>query len=162
VYETAVGFKYVAPLMLEEKALAGGEESGGYGFRGHVPERDAMLAGLYLLDFMTRTGKPLSHLLQYLYDQVGPHYYDRLDWPLSHGQRDDVLERLPSLHPDHIDGKAVTTEDRTDGFRFVLEDESWLLLRLSGTEPLLRIYAEAPSMSAVSDLLEEGKRLAAL
>lgn len=160
VHETAVGFKYVAPFMLKEHALAGGEESGGYGFRGHVPERDAMLAGLYLLDLMARTGKPLSQLLEYLYGLVGPHYYDRTDWPLSPGQRDAILDRLPSMHPERLAGEEVTMEDTTDGFRYVLRDESWLLLRMSGTEPLLRIYAEAPSMRAVSELLEEGKRLA--
>ena len=80
VIETPVGFKYVAPIMLEKDALIGGEESGGYGFRGHVPERDAILAGLYFLDFMVSTGKTPSQLLEYLFSKVGPHYYNRRDF----------------------------------------------------------------------------------
>jgi phosphomannomutase len=83
VYETGVGFKYVAPKMVETQALIGGEESGGYAFRHHVPERDGILAGLYLLDLMVRMGKTPSQLIDHLYRQVGPHYYDRIDTPLS-------------------------------------------------------------------------------
>ncbi|GAG28017.1 unnamed protein product, partial [marine sediment metagenome] len=83
VYETPVGFKYVAPLMMGKNAVIGGEESGGYGFRGHVPERDAILAGLYFLDFMVKTRKTPSQLLDYLYSKVGPHYYDRRDFHIS-------------------------------------------------------------------------------
>ena len=79
VFETRVGFKYVAPIMIRENALIGGEESGGYGFRGHVPERDGILAGLYFLDFMIKTGKTPSELLAYLYSKVGPHFYHRID-----------------------------------------------------------------------------------
>src|SRR4030042_1104600 len=79
VYETRVGFKYVAPLMIEKNALMGGEESGGYGFRGHVPERDGILAGLYFLDLIIKTGKTPSQLLDHLFSKVGPHYYDRID-----------------------------------------------------------------------------------
>jgi alpha-D-glucose phosphate-specific phosphoglucomutase len=160
VYETAVGFKYVAPLMLEKTALVGGEESGGYGFRGHVPERDAILAGLYLLDFMGRTGKTASQLLDYLYERVGPHYYDRVDQHVSPSQQRALPNTLASQQPHSLAATNVVARDTTDGFRCILEDESWLLLRLSGTEPLLRIYAEAQSRERVSTLLEEGKRLA--
>ena len=159
VYETPVGFKYVAPLMIEKNAVIGGEESGGYGFRGHVPERDAILAGLYFLDFMVKTGKTPSQLLDYLYSKVGPHYYDRRDFHISAAKRQTILNRLSSSSPATIAGSRVTKLDTTDGFRFFLGDESWLLIRFSGTEPLVRVYAEAESLERARELLDEGKKL---
>jgi alpha-D-glucose phosphate-specific phosphoglucomutase len=162
VYETPVGFKYVAPLMMDKNAIIGGEESGGYGFRGHVPERDAILAGLYFLDFMVKTGKTPSQLLDYLYSKVGPHYYDRRDFHISAAKRQIVLHRLSSSSPDTVAGSKVTKVDTTDGFRFFLGDESWLLIRFSGTEPLVRIYAEAQSLERAKALLDEGKKLIGL
>jgi len=162
VYETAVGFKYVAPLMMEKNAIIGGEESGGYGFRGHVPERDAILAGLYFLDFMAKTGKTPSQLLDYLYSKVGPHYYDRLDFYIPAAKRNTIVDRLSSSSPDTIAGSKVTRVDTTEGFRFFLGDESWLLIRFSGTEPLVRIYSEAESLERARELLEEGKKLTGL
>ncbi len=162
VYETAVGFKYVAPLMLEHEAMIGGEESGGYGFRGHIPERDAFVAGLYFLDFMAKTGRTPSQLLKYLFDKVGPHYYDRVDVHIPQGKRGAIETHLASTTADRIAGEKVTRRDTTDGFRFFLGDESWLLIRLSGTEPLVRIYAEAGSPGKVARLLEEGRRVTGL
>ncbi len=159
VYETMVGFKYVAPLMMEKNAVIGGEESGGYGFRGHIPERDAILAGLYFLDFMVKTGKTPSQLLDYLYSKVGPHYYDRMDFHISAAKRQTILNRLSSSSPDSIANTKVTKLDTTEGFRFFLGDESWLLIRFSGTEPLVRIYSEAGSLERARVLVEEGKKL---
>ncbi len=159
VYETPVGFKYVAPLMMEKNAIIGGEESGGYGFRGHVPERDAILAGLYFLDFMVKTEKTPSQLLDYVYSKVGPHYYDRRDFHISAAKRQTILHRLSSSSPDSIAGTKVTKIDTTDGFRFFLGDASWLLIRFSGTEPLVRIYSEAESLERARELLDEGKKL---
>jgi alpha-D-glucose phosphate-specific phosphoglucomutase len=159
VYETPVGFKYVAPLMLKTNAVIGGEESGGYGFRDHVPERDAILAGLYFLDFMAKTQKAPSELLRYLYSKVGPHYYDRRDFHVSAAKRQTIRQRLGSSLPDTIAGSEVTKVDTTDGFRFFLGDESWLLIRFSGTEPLVRIYAEAETLERARVLLEEGGKL---
>jgi alpha-D-glucose phosphate-specific phosphoglucomutase len=162
VYETPVGFKYVAPLMMEKNAIIGGEESGGYGFRGHVPERDAILAGLYFLDFVVKTGKTPSQLLDYLYSKVGPHYYDRRDFHISAANRQAILHRLSSSSPDSLAGAKVIKLDTTEGFRFFLGDESWLLIRFSGTEPLVRIYSEAESLERVQVLLDEGKKLIGL
>ena len=142
VHETKVGFKFLGPKMMETDALIGGEESGGYGFRGHVPERDGVLAGLYMLDFMARTGKRPSELLSELFEKVGPHYYDRIDVTLRPEDRDAIWQRAGALNPDAIAGIKVTGIDTTDGFRFTLDDRGWLLLRFSGTEPLLRIYTE--------------------
>jgi alpha-D-glucose phosphate-specific phosphoglucomutase len=162
VYETPVGFKYVAPLMMEKNAIIGGEESGGYGFRGHVPERDAILAGLYFLDFMVKKGKTPSQLLDYLYSKVGPHYYDRRDFHISAAKRQTILNRLSSSSPDTIASTKVTKVDTTEGFRFFLGDESWLLIRFSGTEPLVRIYSEAESLERARALLDEGKKMIGL
>jgi alpha-D-glucose phosphate-specific phosphoglucomutase len=159
VYETPVGFKYVAPLMMKRNAIIGGEESGGYGFRGNVPERDAILAGLYFLDFMVKTKKTPSQLLDYLYSKVGPHYYDRRDFHISGAKRQTILRRLSSSPPDTVAGSEVIKVDTIDGFRLFLSDESWLLIRFSGTEPLVRIYAEAESLERAKTLLDEGKRL---
>ena len=162
VYETPVGFKYVAPLMMEKNAIIGGEESGGYGFRGHVPERDAILAGLYFLDFMVKTRKTPSQLLDYLYSKVGPHYYDRRDFHISAAKRQAILHRLSSGSPASIAGSKVNKVDTTEGFRFFLGDESWLLIRFSGTEPLVRIYSEAESLERARKLLDEGKKMIGL
>jgi len=159
VYETPVGFKYVAPVMLQENAIIGGEESGGYGFRGHIPERDSILAGLYFLDFMVKTRKTPSQLLDYLYSKVGPHYYDRIDSHLSQGKRQAIIEQLTSTSPNTIAEAKVVKVDTTDGFRFFLADDSWLLIRFSGTEPLVRLYAEAKSLEKARKLLYEGKKL---
>jgi phosphomannomutase len=160
VYETAVGFKYVAPLMLEKKALIGGEESGGYGFRGHVLERDGILANLYFLDLMVRTGKNPSQLISYLYSKVGPHHYRRADVHFPEAQRQPIIKRLRDNPPRTIDGSEVIKVDTTDGFRFMLADNSWLLIRFSGTEPLLRIYAETDSPQRAERMLNLGKELA--
>jgi alpha-D-glucose phosphate-specific phosphoglucomutase len=163
VYETLVGFKYVAPLMIEKDALIGGEESGGYGFRGHVPERDGILAGLYFLDFMIKTGKTPSQLLDYLFRKVGPHYYDRLDFHVSPGDRQKLTNTLASGDFGlTIAGSKVAKVDTTDGYRYLLTDDSWLLIRFSGTEPLVRIYAEGHSPEQVQKLLESGRKLLGL
>lgn len=159
VIETPVGFKYVAPIMLQQNALIGGEESGGYGFRGHVPERDAILAGLYFLDFMVKTGKTPSQLIEYLFSKVGPHYYNRHDFHFSEDQRQSILDRTQKSKPDVIDGSKVVRFDTTDGFRYFLEDGSWLLIRFSGTEPLLRVYTETNSPERVERILAFGQSL---
>ncbi len=160
VYETAVGFKYIAPIMLAQKAVIGGEESGGYGFRGHVLERDGILASLYFLDLMVKTGKTPSQLLDYLYSKVGPHYYERVDVEFPTEQREAITNRVKQSRPKAIAGVKVAKIDTTDGFRFVLDDGSWLLIRFSGTEPLLRIYSETDSTSRARRFLQIGQELA--
>jgi phosphomannomutase len=160
VFETPVGFKYVAPVMIRENALMGGEESGGYGFRGHVPERDGLLAGLYFLDFMARTGKTPSQLMEQLYARVGPHYYDRVDVIFDEADRSEIVGRMAVASPSYISGLKVIAKESEDGFRFLLEDGSWLLVRFSGTEPLLRIYAETKTLDNVRRLLDNGLKMA--
>ncbi len=160
VYETPVGFKYVAPIMLEKNALIGGEESGGYGFRGHMPERDGLLAGIYFLDLMLKTGKTPSQLIDYLYSKVGPHYYQRSDFTFPEDERQTINKRISDNLPQSIEGVEVAKINTTDGFHLTLADTTWLLIRFSGTEPVLRIYAESESPARVERLLELGKELA--
>jgi phosphomannomutase len=162
VHETPIGFKYVAPAMMSLNALMGGEESGGYGFRDHVPERDGILAGIYLLDLMVSLGKKPSELVEYLYSRVGPHYYHRLDVEIPQEQHQKVIDRIAHHTPAHLVGTPVARLDTQDGFRFILDDGSWLLIRFSGTEPLARIYAESHSPEQVEKLLEAGRKLAGL
>jgi len=162
VCEMPVGFKYIGPRMIAENALIGGEESGGFGFRGHIPERDGILSGLYLLDLMVRMKKKPSELIKYLYDKIGPHHYARTDFHFPADKRDEITQRLAQLKPELIDNIAVAGIDTTDGFRFRLNDGSWLLIRLSGTEPLLRIYSESDSIEHVERLLKAGKNLAGI
>jgi len=162
VYETGVGFKYVAPKMLEVDALIGGEESGGYAFRGHVPERDGILAGLYLLDLMVRRAKRPAELVRELFDVVGEHYYERIDHRLSPEARRDGEARLREQRPERIGGLRVIGVNTFDGFKFSLEDGGWLLIRFSGTEPLVRVYCETTDRTRLQPILQDGLELLAL
>jgi phosphomannomutase len=162
VYETGVGFKYVAPKMLETDALIGGEESGGYAFRGNVPERDGLLAGLYILDFMIRTGKKPTELLRLLFDKVGGEYfYDRVDSPFS-GDRKNREKTILDAKPDRLGGLKVVDLVTVDGYQFKLEDGGWMLIRFSGTEPILRVYCETMHADKVQAILQDGLKVAGL
>jgi phosphomannomutase len=162
VFETGVGFKYVAPKMVEVDAMLGGEESGGYAFRGHVPERDGILAGLYLLDLMVRLDKKPSQLVRTLFDVVGEHYYDRVDRALPPESRSQAEARLKAQRPERVGGLEVTGFNLTDGFKYELGDGGWLLIRFSGTEPLVRVYCETTSRERVRPLLGAGLALLGL
>ena len=161
VYETGVGFKYVAPKMMETDAMIGGEESGGYAFRGNVPERDGILANLYFLDFMVRTGKKPTELLKMLFDKVGEHFYDRIDTPFS-GDRKTREQMILSANPQSLGGLKVTELVTTDGFQFRLEDGGWLLIRFSGTEPIMRVYCETTHKDKVKAILQDGLKVAGI
>ncbi len=161
VYETGVGFKFVAPKMMETNAMIGGEESGGFAFRGNVPERDGILAGLYILDMMVKLNKKPSELLELLFSKIGPHYYDRIDNRFS-GDRREKEERILSANPKEIAGLKVTGLNSTDGYKFSLEDGGWLLIRFSGTEPLIRVYCETTHKDKVHDILQQGLKIAGI
>jgi phosphomannomutase len=160
VYNTGVGFKYVAPKMLETNAMIGGEESGGYAFKDHVPERDGILAGLLFLDMMVQLKKKPSELLDLLFEKVA-HYYDRIDTQFS-GDRKDREQQIVNSNPEKIGGLQVTGLDTTDGYKFSLEDGGWLLIRFSGTEPIIRVYTETTHLDRVQDILHDGLRVAGL
>jgi phosphomannomutase len=162
VYETPVGFKFLGPKMIAENALMAGEESGGFAFRHHPPDRDGILSSLYFLDLMARRGRRPSELLAELFAKVGPHYYDRVDIALEPKQKAKLMARLSQARPQRLAGLTVTDRDTTDGFRFHLEGGGWLILRFSDTEPLLRIYTEVQDQSLVQKLLAAGKELVGL
>jgi phosphomannomutase len=162
VHETAIGFKYVGPKMVDTQAVFAGEESGGYAFGGHIPERDGFVSGLFLLDFMAVTGRTVSGLVDYLFEQIGPHYYDRIDLIYDAAQRQAVLQRMEAARPGQLAGLKVTGRLTVDGFRFDLEDGGWLMVRFSGTEPLLRIYCETTHGNRVPELLAAGRELAGI
>lgn len=161
VIETGVGFKYVAPKMLETDAMIGGEESGGYAFRGNVPERDGILAGLFMLDFMVKTSKKPSELLAELFSKIGSHYYDRIDTAFS-GDRASREKAILDAKPATIGGLKVTGLNTLDGFKFILEDGGWLLIRFSGTEPIMRVYCETTHKDKVQAILQDGLKVAGL
>ena len=157
VYELQVGFKYIGPKMTETDALLGGEESGGFGFRGHLPERDGVLAGLFVAEMIVEYGMPLSRILAHLFELVGPHAYLRHDIRLprdGYAQRkDEMYRRVSASPPDRLAGSGVVRTRDDDGFKFYLDDGSWALVRFSGTEPLMRVYSEAPTSQRVEELL---------
>jgi phosphomannomutase len=166
VVNTGVGFKYVAPAMLEHNAMIGGEESGGYAFQNHVPERDGILANLYMLDFMVRTGKKPSQLLEMLFAKVGEHFYDRIDTRLTDNKmKADAKAKLDAVRVEDgitLGGHGVTEKVTLDGYKFVMDDGGWLLVRFSGTEPLIRVYTETTDKDAVQAILADGQKLAGL
>jgi len=162
VVDTPVGFKHLGPIMMEEEALAAGEESGGYAFRGHIPERDGILSALFILDMMVTTGQNPSELLADLVHTVGPHYYKRIDIEFDSADTERISNILNDFQPQNISGLDVKKIDTRDGYKFMLEDQSWCLLRFSGTEPLLRIYAEANSDELVDSLLKSCQELVSL
>jgi len=159
MHETAIGYKYIADRMLESKAMIGGEESGGVGYGHHIPERDALLSALYVLESVVKSGMDLSdryRKLQELTDYYSE--YDRIDLPLASMEvRDKLMHELENNRPQSVAGKAVETCLTIDGYKFSLEDGSWLLIRFSGTEPILRLYSEAATLDDVHQNLNWAK-----
>jgi phosphomannomutase len=153
VHEMRVGFKYIGPKFSEVNGLIGGEESGGYAFRGHIPERDGILSGLYVLEYMAKTGKTPSQLVEHLFGEVGPHYYQRRDFSFNPQDRGRIQQLLRSPDLTELAGMPMRSSDEIDGRRLFF-DNAWLASRFSGTEPLLRIYCEADSSQKVNQLLD--------
>ncbi len=162
VYETGVGFKYVAPEMMRVNAIMGGEESGGFAFANHIPERDGIVAGLFLLDLMVQMNMKPSELIEHIYSLVGAHYYDRVDRQLDPERKAEIREMVSAAQPESIAGLAVTEILTVDGFQFRLEDGGWMLIRFSGTEPVIRVYCETTHQDKVQDILAAGLSIAGL
>ncbi len=162
VFETPVGFKYIGPQMREHNAMIGGEESGGYAFRGHIPERDGCLAGLLLLEMLIAYDMPMSKIVEHLQQMAGPSYYDRNDVRFPEERRAEVIARFQGEHPAEIAGERVDHVETLDGFKYFLADGSWLLVRASGTEPLIRLYTEATSPEMAQRVLQAGRAMAGI
>ena len=155
-----VGFKYICDLMLEEDILIGGEESGGTGIKNHIPERDGILVGMLLVEIMATHGKTLGMLIDELMDELGQRFvYSRRDIELTQAHKRALLQNLHSVRPSRIGGKKVEEVETVDGFKFHREDGSWVMLRVSGTEAVVRVYAEASGQDEVGELVEEGVKL---
>lgn len=159
VTTTPIGFKWIYNEMLKGDVLVGGEESGGIGMPDHVRERDGLLMALMLTEMMAQRGKGLGELVDDMLAITGSMAYNRLDLKLSPEVKDAFLARAPGIAPAEIAGVAVGDIVRTDGVKFLLADDAWLLLRPSGTEPLVRIYAEAPAAETVEALIAAGRAL---
>ena len=161
VYETPVGFNYIADHMLNEDILIGGEESGGIAFRGHIPEGDGALMALLLIEMVSTSGVSLSELVDSLIKEYGPVHYQRTDLRLSQPiAKDQMTRQLLEETPPAIGGEQVVDIQSVDGVKYILADDSWLLIRPSGTEPVLRVYAEGRSPEMVQDLLIYGESVA--
>lgn len=157
VVETPIGFKYISQELLKRDALMGGEESGGISLREHVHERDGVLNGLLLVEMMAIHGKSLEGLLEDLYSEFGRFCFDRHDYHLTDAKVTEVRDLMARKEICEVGGKAVTSYNMLDGTKIFFEDESWLLVRASGTEPLLRVYSEAPTRERVKELLSFAK-----
>lgn len=155
VEETPVGFKYIVEKMIREDALIGGEESGGIGIKGHIPERDGVLNSLLLLEIVAQERKPLSAIVNDLMQEIGYHYYDRRDLHLE--ERHEVVELLQKKKPARFAGRRVVAIETLDGVKLRFAD-GWLLFRASGTEPLLRLYCEMDRPEKVREVLDEAER----
>lgn len=160
IHETPVGFNYIADYMMNGDVLIGGEESGGISIKGHIPEGDGILMGLLLLEVMADAGVPLIDIVADLQAKYGPTCYERTDFHLTHPvPKKEMVARIQGNAPGSMAGQTVREVKTFDGIKFVLADDSWLLIRPSGTEPVLRVYAEAPNADAVKALLAEGRKL---
>lgn len=160
LHETPIGYKYIADHMLSADAvLIGGEESGGIGYGNHIPERDGLLSALYLLEAAAQTGQDLTHLYQQLQTQTGfTSFYDRIDLPLSSdADKQRLIDQLQTAPFKQVFDAEVTQVLSIDGFKFCLADQSWLLIRFSGTEPVLRLYCESHQPDRVAQILAWAK-----
>ncbi|MCD4673492.1 MAG: phosphoglucomutase/phosphomannomutase family protein [Anaerolineaceae bacterium] len=161
LHETPVGFNHIADYMLSEDVLIGGEESGGISFKGHIPEGDGVLMGLLLIEIVASSGATLYELVEELIKDVGPAYYERRDQRLSRPvSKTAMVQRLQDDAPAKIGSETVVEVSTADGVKYILADDSWLLIRPSGTEPVLRVYAEGRSPEMVSALLKYGELVA--
>ncbi len=160
MYETPVGFKYICELMLKEDILIGGEETGGVAFKNSIPERDGILSGLLIAEMMVMRKKSILDILKAVDKEYGTYEYKRLDLKYPDDKKAKLMELLNKSPLQEVLGKKVIAVNNKDGYKFICEDYSWLMLRLSGTEPILRVYAEAASEKKALEILEFGKKLA--
>ncbi len=159
--ETPVGFNHIADYMMSEDVLIGGEESGGISFKGHIPEGDGPAMGLLLVEMVAASGKTLHTLVEEMLDDVGPAFYERVDLRLSRPvAKAEMTEFLTKRAPAEIGGEKVCDVGQRDGIKYILTDDSWLLIRPSGTEPVLRVYAEGRTQAMVKSLLKYGEQVA--
>lgn len=154
---TKIGFKYIAEIMINDDVLVGGEESGGLAVKGHIPERDGIWMGLLIFEFMAKTGKTLKELIAELYEKVGSFDFDRDDLHIKEEQKIAVIEKCKNDPYQAFGDYKVQSVETIDGYKFYLSDSEWVMIRPSGTEPVLRVYAQAPDMTKVRSILDTVK-----
>ena len=150
---TKIGFKYIAEIMIDEDVLVGGEESGGLAVKGHIPERDGVWIGLVIMEFMALTGKSIKELMQDIYVIVGPFAFDRDDLHIANDKKWAIIDKCKSGAVTAIGDRPVIRTETVDGYKFCVSEDEWVMVRPSGTEPVLRVYAQAPDMAGVKALL---------
>ncbi|MDX1667328.1 MAG: phosphoglucomutase/phosphomannomutase family protein [Saprospiraceae bacterium] len=155
---TKIGFKYIAEIMTKEDVIVGGEESGGLAVKGHIPERDGIWIALMILEFMAKTGKTIRQLVEEAYEIVGPFASDRDDLHLEEMQKRAIIKKCQEDFYDHFGRYQVQSVDKLDGFKYFLDDERWVMIRPSGTEPVLRVYAQAPNAKEVRSILDATRK----
>lgn len=160
LHDTPIGFKYIAELMLKEDILIGAEESGGIGVRGHIPERDGILNSLLLLEAVITAGKTPSEMVRNMHREFGEFYFGRTDMHMEVARGQKLVAMLAASPPNAVANETVSSVETLDGTKLLFADESWLLFRQSGTEPMLRIYSEATSVAKMNRLLNGGAQLA--
>jgi phosphomannomutase len=161
VHETPVGFNHIADYMMKEKVLIGGEESGGIGFIGHIPEGDGIIMGLLIIEMVAASGKTLYEMVEDLQQEVGPAFYERVDLRLKYPvAKEKMVAKLTQEPPVSLGGQKMSQVSTIDGVKYIFEDDSWLLIRPSGTEPVLRVYAEGRTGEMVKELLKYGNSIA--
>ncbi len=160
MYETPVGFKYIADLMMKEDVLVGGEETGGVAFKNSIPERDGILSGLLIVEMMAMRKKKILDILKAIDKEYGTYEYKRLDLKYPDDKKAKLMEYLKTSPLKEVLNKKVIAVNTKDGYKFICDDYSWLMLRLSGTEPILRVYAEAATEKKALAILDFGKELA--
>jgi len=151
---TKIGFKYIAEIMTEEDVVVGGEESGGLAVKGHIPERDGIWIGLMIMEFMAKTGKSIRELIQDVYEMVGPFHCDRDDLHITQEQKMQVVDTCDKKPYEAFGSYQVQKVEKVDGTKFWLSDDKWVMIRPSGTEPVLRVYAQAPDAKEVRAILD--------